>query len=208
MNKFKLKINFGWKELILVGVFVLLLATDLLTKYLEETYRWNFIFIPNLIEVESGYRNGGAAFSMFASVEWGQALLIISTSIMMLALIFVFLCLPKKFYVLKIAIILVLSGAIGNFIDRIAFGEVRDFVWINMFFTKACCNFADFWIVFGAVLLVVDTLFFNDLAVFPLTKKSKQARADKSNEKLNSDSEIKNVRKLNSDAVEVDEDER
>lgn len=208
MKKFKLKINFGWKELILVGVFVLLLATDLLTKYLEEMYRWNFIFIPNLIEVESGYRNGGAAFSMFASVEWGQALLIVSTSIMMLALIFVFLCLPKKFYVLKIAVILVLSGAIGNFIDRIAFGEVRDFVWINMFFTKACCNFADFWIVFGAILLVVDTLFFNDLAVFPLTKKAKQARADKLDETSNVDEKIENESDLNSNSAEVDKNER
>lgn len=185
MKKFKLKINFGFKELILVGVFAILLATDLLTKYFEEAQGWNFIFIPNLIEVESGHRNSGAAFSMLASAEWGQTLLIISTSIMMLALVVAFLLLPKKFLILKIAIILILSGAIGNFVDRIAFGEVRDFVWINMLFTKACCNFADFWIVFGAILMLVDMLFLNDWAIFPLTNSAKlaqQAKLDKADD--------------------------
>lgn len=179
MKKFNLKINFGWKELILVGIFAILVATDLITKYLEEAQGWNFIFIPNLIEVESGHRNSGAAFSMLASAEWGQTLLVVSTSVMMLALVVAFLLLPNKFFILKISIVLILSGAIGNFVDRIAFGEVRDFVWVNMLFTKACCNFADFWIVFGAILMLVDMLFLNDWAIFPLTKSAKLAQQSK-----------------------------
>ena len=156
MKKFNLKINFGWKELILVGIFAILVATDLITKYLEEAQGWNFIFIPNLIEVESGHRNSGAAFSMLASAEWGQTLLVVSTSVMMLALVVAFLLLPNKFFILKIAIVLILSGAIGNFVDRIAFGEVRDFVWVNM-------------------------LFLNDWAIFPLTKSAKLAQQSKAN---------------------------
>ena len=38
------------------------------------------------------------------------------------------------------------------------------------------CNFADFWIVLGVVLAVVDMLFLNEWAVFPLTKKAKAAQ--------------------------------
>ena len=71
---------------------------------------------------------------------------------------------------------MITAGAIGNLVDRIAYREVRDFVGINMFGRMVSCNFADFWIVFGTVIAVVDMLFINEWAVFPLTKKAKAAQ--------------------------------
>ena len=47
----KLKINIGWKSLVLIGVCVVLVLIDLLTKIFEEKYNWNFTVIPNFIEV-------------------------------------------------------------------------------------------------------------------------------------------------------------
>ena len=39
------------------------------------------------------------------------------------------------------------------------------------------CNLADFWIVIGVALAVVDLMFLNEWAVIPLTKKAKAAQA-------------------------------
>ncbi|MDE7401102.1 MAG: hypothetical protein K2N17_03510, partial [Clostridia bacterium] len=55
------------------------------------------------------------------------------------------------------------------------FQSVREFVWVNIFGSWACCNYADFWIVFGVIYAVIDILFINEWAVFPLTKSAKAA---------------------------------
>lgn len=178
MQKGKFKVNIGRVTVILIAVFAILLATDVMLKVCEEAFDWNFTVIPRLIYVESGNRNSGAAFSFLANASWGQTFLIVITVIMLVALVALFLYLPERFFLLKLAVAMVSAGAVGNLIDRIAFRNVRDFVWVNMFGKWACCNFADFWIVFGIIIAVVDMLFLNEWAVFPLTKKAKQAQAE------------------------------
>ena len=173
----KLKIHFGKLSAILVAVFAVLLIVDLVTKHCEELYGWNFTVIPKFIWVESGMRNTGAAFSFLSHTEWGRIFFIVLTFIMLLVMIAVFLLLPDRFWGYKIALVMIASGALGNLVDRLALHSVRDFVWMNIFGVDACCNFADFWIVLGAVFAVVDTLFLNDFAIFPLTKQAKKASA-------------------------------
>ena len=92
-----------------------------------------------------------------------------------------FLLLPEKFVGLKTALAMISAGALGNLVDRLAFGYVRDFVWMNLFGSYACCNFADFWIVLGVILAIIDVLFINDWAVFPLTKNAKAAAKAREN---------------------------
>ena len=105
------------------------------------------------------------------------ALGIILTLVMIAVLCACFLFLPERFILLKLALAMIVSGAVGNLVDRIAFGYVRDFVWVNMFFNQACCNFADFWIVFGVIIAVIDSLFLNEWAILPLTARAKAAQA-------------------------------
>lgn len=174
-GKFKLKLHFGKVSAILIAVFAVLLTVDLVLKYCEEFYDWNFTVIPKLIWVESGIHNYGAAFSFLSDTEWGRIFFIVLTFIMLAVMVFAFLILPERFPILKTSLVMVASGALGNLIDRLAFGYVRDFVWVNIFGSWACCNFADFWIVFGVILAVIDILFFNEWALFPLTKKAKAA---------------------------------
>ena len=175
----KLKVNIGLKSIILIGVCIALILVDLLTKIFEERDKWNFTVIPKFIEVESGSRNPGCAFSFLAEAAWGQTFLIVMTFFLLIALIAVFIFLPERFVILKTSLSLITAGAIGNLIDRIAYREVRDFVGINMFGSMVSCNFADFWIVFGTVLAVVDILFLNEWALVPLTKTAKEAQAKK-----------------------------
>lgn len=180
--KSKIKFNIGWKSLILIGVCVALVLVDLLTKIFEERDNWNFIVIPKLIEVESGSRNPGCAFSFLADAAWGQIFLIVMTFILLAVLIFTFVVLPEKHLLLKISLTLIISGALGNLIDRIAYREVRDFVNVNIFGSMAACNFADFWIVFGTVIAIVALLFVDVWAVFPLTKAAKAEQAKRKEE--------------------------
>ncbi len=179
MLKRKPKICLGKISFIMLAVFAVLLAADLITKSCEEAYGWNFTVIPKLIRVESGVRNPGAAFSFLAEASWGQPFLIILTFVMLAVMAVGFALLPERFVVLKLFLAAVAAGAVGNLVDRISFFEVRDFVWVNIFGNWACCNFADFWIVLGVIAAAIDFLFINEWAAFPLTKKARAAQAER-----------------------------
>lgn len=175
----KLRVHIGLKSIILAGVCIVLILVDLLTKIFEERYNWNFIVIPNFIEVEGGsvHRNPGCAFSFLANASWGQGFLIAMTFILLAVLIAVYIFLPERFTLIKVALSMIIAGAIGNLIDRLAYRQVRDFVGVNMFGNMVFCNFADFWITFGTALAILDIMFINEFALFPLTKKAKAAQA-------------------------------
>lgn len=179
----KFKPQFGKISIILIVVIVLLIAADLLTKYFEEQFVWNAVIIPNFIVIKSGIHNPGCAFSFLDEhPEIGQPVLITMTFILLIVMIFAFIFLPNRHVVLKVAISLIIAGAIGNLVDRIAFRYVRDWFGLWMFGNIAYCNFADFWIVIGAVLAVIDLLFLNEWAVFPLTQSAKAAQKAKKEE--------------------------
>ena len=177
MSEKKIKLHFGKVGVILLFVCAALVAADLILKYFEEAQDWNFTVIPSLIWVEHGHHNYGAAFSFLANADWGQTFLTVFSIALLAVLITAFLFLPERFVFLKTAVVLIIAGAIGNLADRLMFGYVRDFVWVNMLFTSACCNFADFFIVFGVIFAAVDFLFLNEWALIPLTKKAKRAQA-------------------------------
>lgn len=172
----RIKSNLGVKSLIFLGVFIVLLVADLVLKYCEELYEWDFTVIPGVIFVEHGHRNPGAGFSWLADKAWGQTFLIVLTFIMIAAIVLAILALPERFTLLKLSLYIILAGAIGNLVDRLMFGEVRDFVWLVI--VNAYCNFADFWIVIGGIMAILDMLFFNEWAVLPLTKRARAAQAE------------------------------
>lgn len=174
-----IKISLGLSGLILIGVFALLVFTDLILKFVAWRFEWEFTVIPNLIEVVPITYNYGAAFSFLSNKEWAVIFFMVLTVVMLIVMILGFLVLPKRFVVLRTAIALIAAGALGNLVDRMAWGCVRDFVDVWMFGRMACCNFADFWIVFGVALAILDMLFLNEWAVLPLTKTAKEAQRER-----------------------------
>ena len=100
--------------------------------------------------------NRGAAFGM---LQGFRTFFIILTFITIGILAYTLVAKRKRLSVwLRLALALILSGAAGNLIDRIALSYVRDmfdFCLINF----AVFNFADACISVGAVLLVVCILF-------------------------------------------------
>jgi signal peptidase II len=63
----------------------------------------------------------------------------------------------------KISLLLILAGAIGNVIDRVAYGYVIDFLDFYIFgYDFPIFNIADSCITIGAVLLILSELFLGD----------------------------------------------
>ena len=59
----------------------------------------------------------------------------------------------------NISIILIVSGGIGNLIDRIIRGFVIDYIDINQLIKYPMFNFADICIVIGCIMLAISIIF-------------------------------------------------
>ncbi len=147
------------RMVLLVGVAVVVLGLDLLTKVLAVA----FIDPKNPVEIIGDtvtltlIRNPGAAFSMATGMTWLLTLVAVGVVV---GVIKIGRTLSSPWWALGLG--LVLGGALGNLIDRIfrspgpLQGHVVDFVsvgWWPVF------NVADSSIVCGAILLVALTLF-------------------------------------------------
>ena len=159
------------------------LAVDLITKYLAVSTGFNFVVIPWLLKFKLSY-NTGAAFSFLSGKEWAMTFFIVITSITLLLIIgyFIFNIInkrkPSKW--LLIALSLVFAGALGNFIDRITLGKVRDFIFVfydtNIF--PAIFNVADSSLVIGVIMICVFLLFLDKDAVFKRKKPQEKVKEE------------------------------
>jgi len=140
---------------------LLLIIVDQLSKLLVYGY-----LKPNeSLEVTSflsfsHVHNYGAAFSFLANEDgWQQYFLVMVSSIASLA-IAIWMAKTTKQQVFKLlALSLILSGAVGNLIDRAALGFVIDFIDFHyQTFYFPVFNVADMAISAGVVLLILIDL--------------------------------------------------
>tara|TARA_R110001583_G_scaffold6618_3_gene33564 strand:+ start:6611 stop:7129 length:519 start_codon:yes stop_codon:yes gene_type:complete len=140
----------------------IMLLLDQLTKYwtiqsldYRESYEilsfFNFTYA----------RNYGAAFSFLGDAGGWQKYLFTSIAFAVSAYLLYSL---KKNSIHKrwenIAFSLVLSGALGNVIDRLMFGYVVDFLDFDLgFYRWPTFNVADIVIFIGAAMIILDALF-------------------------------------------------
>ena len=139
-------------------------------------YAIKMLVINNLkpvgtVEVIPGFfslkyvENKGAAFGMLSNARW---VFIVFTIVIILVLIYIMFKKKISSKLFNFAAILIIGGGIGNLIDRIFYGYVVDYLSISFF--PPVCNFADYCITVGAVLMVIYLLFFSDF----LNKKGKK----------------------------------
>ncbi|MCD8200826.1 MAG: signal peptidase II [Clostridia bacterium] len=179
----KLKITLGWKTLICFIVLLALLGIDLGTKAIQSHYELVFNVIPGKIWVEDVYYNFGVSFGWLEDKLW---LIETLTTILVVALLIIFMIVPNRMPLLKLSVAFVIAGALGNLIDRfISGGGVRDFIHDELI-THTVLNMADLFITAGVIMLILDMLFFNEWSVLPLTpnaraiqKAKKDAEAEK-----------------------------
>ena len=104
--------------------------------------------------------NYGFAFGFLNSPSLNQ--IIVSIVILSIIIYFLYLLIKTQDRVFKICLVLILSGAIGNFLDRIFRGYVVDFIDIYVFnYHWPAFNIADSCISIGFVILIFNILFLN-----------------------------------------------
>ncbi|WP_281891085.1 signal peptidase II [Paenibacillus sp. YYML68] len=113
----------------------------------------------------TSHRNKGAAFGILQNQRW---FFIVLTIFVVIGIIwYLRKTLQEGKRLLPTALGLVLGGALGNFIDRLLFGEVVDFLQFTfdfnfvgtpVYYIYPIFNIADSAIVVGAGLILLDAL--------------------------------------------------
>ena len=146
-------------------VAVAIVIADQLTKWaiIEWVPLYDKIPLNAFINL-THYKNSGAAFSFLADAGGWQRwfFTIVASAVSIVIVVWLWRIRNEGQSVLSVALALVLGGAIGNLIDRILLGHVTDFIQI-LFGGLAFPSFnvADAGISIGAVLLIIDALFFS-----------------------------------------------
>ena len=143
------------KYILMAGIIVIALAVDLISKQAFSDIAYTRV-IPYIIAFQTNGGNSGAAFGIFSK---STTFLIIISIVIVACMLCVDLILKIKSKTYTIGFGLIMAGAIGNFIDRITLGYVRDFIMFDFWHSFPIFNFADCCIVIGAVLVCVHYIF-------------------------------------------------
>lgn len=138
--------------LIIIGGFIL----DRLSKlWILQSFVGKPMTIVNNFFYVRHLENEGAAFSI---LQGKTLLLVILTSVMCLALVYMLVKNNNKF--LRLTLSLIIGGALGNLYDRIFRGSVVDFLEFHFgSYVFPTFNIADSLVVVGTILLAVYILF-------------------------------------------------
>lgn len=136
------------KKYILITFLIIII--DQLTKFLINqniNYLKSIQIIKNFFYFTNAHNNG-AAFSILS----GYNLLFISITLITIYLI-------NKYIEKNISFYILLGGIIGNLIDRLIFGYVRDFLDFRIFnYNFPIFNISDICICLGIFLIIIKTI--------------------------------------------------
>ena len=141
-------------------LIIILIFIDQFTKQLAVINLMNkddYVLIPGVLQFHY-LQNNGAAFSI---LEGKQALFAVITPILLLILIYILFKMPlnKKYNILNFIIIFIISGAIGNYIDRIRQQYVVDFIYFSLI-NFPVFNVADCYVTVALFLFLALMLFY------------------------------------------------
>ena len=147
---------------------VLIIVLDQVTKYFAS----QALMLHQAIPVFPGFNltlmhNTGAAFSFLSQAGgWQRWFFIVLASTISIAILIWMHGLSANRRWLLAALAFVLGGALGNLWDRVMIGHVVDFIEVyyeNYYFPAF--NIADSAITIGAIMLIIDALWFNDTEI-------------------------------------------
>jgi signal peptidase II len=151
------------KYWVLLFLFVWILAVDQWTKFSVQER----LPLHHTIPVVKGFfnlthvRNPGGAFGVLGGIKGGvgSALFVLVSLIAVGIILVLFHKTKENKEIVYFAFSLVLSGAVGNLIDRIRYGEVIDFFDLHISsFHWPAFNIADSAITVGIGLILVEIL--------------------------------------------------
>lgn len=147
------------KYLIFITCSTVILILDQATKiYIDRVMDLytSITVVPNFFNI-TYLRNKGAAFGFLANTTYRIPFFIFVSLVAIVVILVVFARLRQDQKLTAFSLALILSGAVGNLIDRIRFGEVIDFLdahWYGHHWPAF--NVADSAICVGVFLLAID----------------------------------------------------
>ncbi len=109
----------------------------------------NISFLNGLINI-TYIKNKGAALGI---LQDRQIFFICLTVFMIVFFIYLYACKKLNSKLFVFSYIFMLGGAISNLIDRLLYGYVIDYIQLSFF--PPVCNFADYCISVGAILMII-----------------------------------------------------
>ena len=152
MKKLKLSEYILYSAIILGGIGV-----DQLTKWLAATFLkqvGTFPIIENVLHL-TYHTNKGMAFGMLDTHRWVFMSVSTVTILALTALLYSGYVRANKFYTVSLS--LIISGGIGNMIDRVFLGYVIDFIDFRLI-DFAIFNTADSFVCVGCALVILQIL--------------------------------------------------
>jgi len=150
-------------------VSAVLVALDVLLKVWSEGWAQEWVqegfqgrpqrvVIPGVLGL-TYHENPGAAFGLLAGAAWGRTLLTVVVILLLGAMLWYYWRMPleRRSWFIRVPLIFVFAGGLGNLIDRVAIGVVRDmleFLFINF----AIFNLADVFVTGGIFAILFFSL--------------------------------------------------
>ncbi len=154
-----------------IAVSALFLLADRVTKYLVVsgmTLNQSIPFIPKFMDFTYIYNTGGA-WGILSGKTW---ILVLFTAVVMIGCVIFLIKNGKKNPILFWSVCLILSGGVGNMIDRIFNdGKVIDFLR-TLFIEFPIFNIADCAVVIGSGLLIL-------YCILDIVREAKEEKAKK-----------------------------
>lgn len=136
-------------------IFIVIAADIFLKMYCADKLQGQSVPLIGGIVNLTYQENSGAAFSMLQ----GEMLFFKITTVIAITVFGIFLYKKRGGnLLLRISSALIIGGALGNFIDRVKFGYVRDMIELR-FMDFAIFNIADSSLTVGVILFAVYYLF-------------------------------------------------
>ena len=135
-----------------------ILALDQITKIMVETS----MKLYDSIDVIKGFfsityvQNTGAAWSILEGQMW---FFYVVTIVALIVMVYIFKDTKEHQWWMRLAVILLIAGTLGNFIDRLTLQYVRDFLDFMIFgYDFPVFNVADISLCVGVGMVALETL--------------------------------------------------
>lgn len=146
--------KYFWDYVFLLTIALIIVILDQWTKNMVRTLiplgqSWSpWSWLEPYVRIVH-WQNTGAAFGMFQ--RFGMVFTVLAF-IVSIGILYYYPQVPRKDWAMRLAMAMMLGGAVGNLIDRLIQGTVTDFVSVGTF---AVFNVADACISVGTLLLIL-----------------------------------------------------
>ncbi len=136
-------------------LIILAFAADRVTKWwaAENLVEFRPVEVNEFLTLHATY-NRGVAFGLLQGIGpiigWLSILIVLGLLVHMIRT-------PKRFWLLRLGLAMIIGGALGNMIDRITVGEVLDFIQVA--FLPGIFNISDVLVNAGMVVSLVAVTF-------------------------------------------------